>query len=684
MKASLHSIPLLLALISPTLLAEMPPPVRPVPQEELFENTDTARIRITVVDRAFLDSLPPDAPQSIRDQLQAAILATELRTAISRADFFKKSLENRTIAAWTAETSVSPNKLLSKQAISTLVAPESSDNLGSSPQALMGMLMPEGKLTSRISRGKLLSTPLGAVVTAPSAARGATTVRLNQLPQALEYRADLLNRLDSLGAQGISDSTTRILVPERPLAPIAPISRYELVIPESDLPFYRKIFQGSIDTITSSQMLTIDMEHSDASAGAKNDIPEQYLKYISANLAQPYANDTAPLLVIVDDGFPSQKAFEETLNFFEESFPQIVAGRNLDRRWLSIKPPLDFPAREELIRPIKTSPPRKTPLCQVLDSDECTFHAKNIAVALRPLEELASPAQQRPVRVLWVPLFNSQDGAFLIAEKINRISFSDRRSTFSNGNTEDNNANEDNIRAYYKDLKTLYKNLPKSLPNKNEYFETPISYFEGITNYFKQYALVTGTPVIVSLSWRIPSIVANYTPPSSGEYRRLIVAAAGNPCNSAVGCKGYTQDEPAGIYDFLQRASNSDRNLLLVANVDEHGQATCKTALLNPKNEISIAFPGQIPGDCGTSYSAPRVAWLIAARERYNARSWNDNRLGYEWAVKLRTKLTSERAMTECSEPTDMRCIVLDLHRLFAGASSATRNLPAPTLNQSN
>lgn len=671
---------ILMVCIATAAVAESGPVVSPDSSSQVFNATETARIRITVVDKSVLHSLPPNLSLEKRKQLELAINVATAQGAVDRSDFFKKTLASESVAAWTAARTSDFDAMFSRELLAEAPASIPAE-LHNRSKDYLATVMKEGILPSQIRQGQLLSSPLGSTATTTSFSRGVTSIRLSQLSRDSEDRERLMRRLDELGTKGLSEESTRLFVPDSPLLPTAPVVRYEFTIPASDLAFYRKTFRGQIDTLISPEMFQIDMENTEYANENSHDIPPQHLSYIAKNLANAYARDDAPVLVIVDDGIPSQHSFDITRAFFIESLPRMIKERGIDRRWITISPPPEFPAYSELESTQRTSSPRDSSSCAELDAPDCRLHARQISRALAVLDSLVPSDKAPPVRVIWVPLYNAQDGAFWIAEKISRIRYIDGLDLFRRKAVGARQATPENIADYYKELRALYHQLPSKYPNSSEFAKTPISYFESIANYFRIYSLVTGTPVIISLSWRIPSIIKDYSLPRSGEYRRLFVAAAGNPCKNSADCIGYTPNEAVGYYDFLQTASKSDRNFFLVANIDSNGQATCSTARLDPKKESSLAFPGKSGSSCGTSFSAPRMAWLIAARERYSTASQIENTAPWDWVEDLRTRLTYQRNMTECSGPTDMRCM-LRLDRLFSGASPATRELEAPSFNE--
>jgi hypothetical protein len=90
--------------------------------------------------------------------------------------------------------------------------------------------------------------------------------------------------------------------------------------------------------------------------------------------------------------------------------------------------------------------------------------------------------------------------------------------------------------------------------------------------------------------------------------------------------------------------SKSPGDVLAVMNTDENGSPVCDSSVFgNDLTDVfGVAFPGYLgpaPTDCGTSFSAPRVAWLIAAREAVK----DPPAAPADWQTALRRELLDHR-----------------------------------------
>jgi len=99
-----------------------------------------------------------------------------------------------------------------------------------------------------------------------------------------------------------------------------------------------------------------------------------------------------------------------------------------------------------------------------------------------------------------------------------------------------------------------------------------------------------------------------WDPKVPSEYGGLLVVAAGNDGASTPVVK--TKMEVA-------ERSYHPGDMLAVMNVDDKGTLACDFSIVDPDGDaFAVAFRGDLSNSaCGTSFSAPRLAWLLALRE---------------------------------------------------------------------
>ncbi len=411
-------------------------------------------------------------------------------------------------------------------------------------------------------------------------------------------------------------------------------------------------------------------------------VPKEWLTAVPSETAmaklskvlsrQPPASPQVPvpILVIIDDGFPSQAAYENTVKFFDEADTYFRKTFNIAKEWYADLPPApqDYSAlnAELAAPPQRTGAPRGMTGCPILEEDACRFHAKSIQKSLRLFTSLVGNRPQ-PVRVVWIPLFFAQPGAAFQAYRLQRFSTvapDEYRGTGAAVKFEPAIL-EELQRQFFRELTDKGVLYPQSEAD----WKISRPYFDRILYYLRSYSFWSKTPVFINLSWRtrVDSAVSIR---GRGESYTLLVAAAGNPCTPDVKCLGPTVvDKKLGRYNFLRYATD-DPGAVIVANVSAEGTAICNTARLDHTRVGALAFQGGIQDDCGTSFAAPRMAWLLAANERYNPKVMGDS---YLWADSLRRRVAPPRDVGACSFPDNMTCLIPQPEQLFPGLVQSTQ-----------
>ena len=110
--------------------------------------------------------------------------------------------------------------------------------------------------------------------------------------------------------------------------------------------------------------------------------------------------------------------------------------------------------------------------------------------------------------------------------------------------------------------------------------------------------------------------------------------------------------------ELAKRSLNSD-TFLAVMNISE-GEFRCRSSIVDEQRvnrTFAVGFDGRLPGGrCGTSFSAPRVAWLLAAAAKTGRFGW-DEKL---WADNVSTVLKEMRGQ-EMKWPAYMELKPVDL-----------------------
>lgn len=157
--------------------------------------------------------------------------------------------------------------------------------------------------------------------------------------------------------------------------------------------------------------------------------------------------------------------------------------------------------------------------------------------------------------------------------------------------------------------------------NDKRHFEGSSAIVTAVVNVVSAFSLAEGTGAFVSTSWIVPSAYMGTFTPSLTVPTVLIVAAAGND-NKIVN----NDKSPIELARWA-----AERQVIAVVNLTPAGDTVCHTSVVDTSllNVTSVVgFDGDLERrTCGTSFSAPRVAWILAADEalrcgRLSAANW--------------------------------------------------------------
>lgn len=143
------------------------------------------------------------------------------------------------------------------------------------------------------------------------------------------------------------------------------------------------------------------------------------------------------------------------------------------------------------------------------------------------------------------------------------------------------------------------------------------------------------TASFISVSWVVEPYRARIVRTPDVYSPVMLVAAAGNEPNRIV-------NDGLNLLEFGARAGES--HVIAVLNMDDKGAATCKSSIVNPApvrlaSTNVLGFDGSLEsGVCGTSFSAPRVAWFLALGE-----ALRNGERSPEWAGEVTGRLRCQR-----------------------------------------
>jgi len=625
----------------------------------------TALLRITTVDSTVLDN--PSLGNAQRQLIQASIQRAKVFGAVEKSSLAAYFSKSNIVGFWRSNVTQKGNDLFNGDVFRNLTdtEPDVAAKLrGTYPSIFRGEAF-----SKVLPAGKLMASPLGLTKTVPPPDSGRAVTELEYLSPADPKAERLIGKAMQSGVLSKSVGNPIVAIPELPPAPSSPVHTYYIRVPSNQASSIISSLStetngGSVAELANPDDLLTVHPAETAESQSKDDY--QLPANLASRLGKLFDNapvmgyDKRPVLIILDDAFPSQEAWQDSRVFFTEAEKTIDAAIGYDAKWLA--PVADLP--ESVLEPRTINSPRNLKGCESgIGTDTCKFHAKSIERALANLRA-TSKSGKEPVRVVWLPLLNSQDGSFAQLTKVFRVS-NTVLGVSQLGNSNFRTYSDVQFKAYVEDLHGLHAMIQRSYPDSPNDWRTPANLLFALTEFAQWYSAATGIPVFINFSWTFSSKL-NGSRPESGFYKTALIVAAGNPCKEGVACTGYTEDlKPVGDYDFLRSFINNPKRYIFVANVDSTGKATCFSAHPRPQTGV-FAFPGNVPGDCGSSFSAPRIAWMLAAREAYrNVDDSYRTEVG-KWFPYIYQIWFGGRQAADCKNPEDLSCAVLNVDKLFA------------------
>jgi len=641
----------------------------PAAPTSIFESSGdkTALLRVTVVDSTVLTGNEFSSSQK-------KIASTEIKEAKNIGAIEKSKIatyfsSEKITAFWNLQKSqpfIATTRLFSNRIVEEIdrTSPSLLSGLSESYPAFFS----GRKLSERLPSRSFMAAPLGFTRTILGKDGGARFAEIDLIPGISGYGKQLYSRAKDLNVLAKDVDQTLAAVPSRPPTPTAPVYTYLVRLPAKDVPAFKTAINpdgisGAISTISNpSDMLEVrpagEIRPSESEDFQISDSGKAVLVKVFSQ--KPVANtNKRPVLIILDDAIPSQVAWQDTKRFLSEAEADIIRLSERDKEWA--QPIKNLPDSDW--EPTIIQGPAGLKGCEKgVEDAACNFHAKKIERALIPLKKLAHPDNQ-PVRVVWIPIFNTQPGSFALLTRIFRTVES-TPGTLITGSGNARKFTDNEFSRLSEDLANLKDQLLIKYPATKNDWKTPGPVLYNTVQFARWYAALTKIPVFINLSWTFPTDVMGERP-EGGVYKTVIVVAAGNPCVHEDTCPGYTEDDKIGEYDFLHAWSFSRDRYIVVADIGMDGNVACFSATPKPVAGL-FAFPGNIKGDCGTSYSAPRVAWLMAARESYRKVDPSYDKEIRKWYNMVYHNAFAKRDPTGCKKRTDLRCASLDVEDLFA------------------
>jgi hypothetical protein len=231
------------------------------------------------------------------------------------------------------------------------------------------------------------------------------------------------------------------------------------------------------------------------------------------------------------------------------------------------------------------------------------------AFILRSLNEFRQLDPNNHIRIIYVPLTREQDATPFLEALLETNYLLER---LPNGKPL--KPTQDIVKQARKDASDVIRH---AIPNRwtGDQVQTDKSILDAVLGLGNAYAEEADSAFFVSESWTVQHKEYHVIFPSPLE--GLVVSAVGNSNENV------NKDE----IDFSQRCL-SDRDTIAVMNLRRPVQPTdvgllCCSSTIDESHmddALAVGYDGEITGTgcadiCGTSFAAPRVAWLLAADE---------------------------------------------------------------------
>jgi len=318
---------------------------------------------------------------------------------------------------------------------------------------------------------------------------------------------------------------------------------------------------------------------------------------IRAALAAAPATSARPVVVVVDDSFPDSASFAAAKRF-------VLDASAVVRRAYTLGDSTYTTAVTNLADSL-------SPESALFAYPQLRVHSAMIHVAL---DELAALDNAHNVSIVYLPLAATQvEAAPLIREVIYLGQLLKIYRPQAGRYTADDSQRKKAqaiVEQIIKDNPVLQSAPLQPFTGSQMVMKTDSLYLESLSILLKFYSDASRRPHVLSFSWTVPDLkLDTFFQPGAYGWK---VTAAGNGASGAV---ANVLREP--VVQFAYRGLDPG-DFLVVAN-SEGSESRCPSNTFDDPPQVAIiglAYSGRLDDSmCGTSFSAPRVAWLLAARE---------------------------------------------------------------------
>lgn len=290
-----------------------------------------------------------------------------------------------------------------------------------------------------------------------------------------------------------------------------------------------------------------------------------------------------PVLLVLDDSWPTDESFRKSRDFFEEALAKVRTKYKFRDAEFSARLRSAVGATWTSTKPIGQR------------------HSQSIEASLASLRAL-EPEEGR-VRVIYLPLFAREFGAIEIFDSLivaNQV-IDVRKGQFDDWIPD----------STVKSARALASKVTTRIASLRDFDakSSDVAIVQAVLAFCDYYSRATLSSCSVSMSWTTPDFWFPVRVPASNY--GLFVAAAGNEGGGANTL--YTLKR-----QLAARSATPPGDILAVMNVDARGEPTCESTTfgMSMSGIFGVSFSGFVDeATCGTSFAAPRVAWLLSARE---------------------------------------------------------------------
>jgi hypothetical protein len=326
-------------------------------------------------------------------------------------------------------------------------------------------------------------------------------------------------------------------------------------------------------------------------------LPQALANAIKSALANAPQDSPRPVVIVLDDSIPDSASFNSAKQFILDASASIRSAFSLG--------PSPYTDQLNALQTITSNP--QIPLYPNLQVHSALIHSA--------LDEFSGLDPNNTVSLVYLPLAGTQYEVIPIIREILylgqilKICNPSAGAKFS-ASLEQRKSAADMVEQILRDDSSLVATPLQVVSGTQVFLNTDAMYLESLSIVLKHFSDVSRRPHILSFSWTAPDLqYETYFEPGAYGWK---LSAAGN------GTSGQSANilRPP-ILQFAYRGLDP-KDFLVVAN--STGTASdCPTNTFDDPPEVKIvglAFPGNINSSvCGTSFSTPRVAWLLAARE---------------------------------------------------------------------